>query len=68
MSVVEKPGVVQKITPKVALVGGETPLGADMRDVLRASILGGRVKLIGSEDTGAVLSQDAGEPVVITTS
>jgi len=53
--------------PRVALVGGETPLGADLREVLSGSILGGRVKLIGSEDTvGAVLSEEGGEPVVIT--
>ena len=53
--------------PRVALVGGETPLGAELRDVLNGSILGGRVKLIGSEDTGeAVLSAEDGEPVVIT--
>ena len=53
--------------PRVAVVGGETPLGADLREVLAASILGGRMKLIGSEDTiGAVLSEEGGEPVVIT--
>jgi aspartate-semialdehyde dehydrogenase len=62
MSVIEKPRVV----PRVALVGGETPLGAEMRDVLRGSVLGGRVKLIGSEDTGTVLTEEGGEPVVIT--
>jgi len=51
----------------VALVGGETPLGAELRDVLSGSILGGRVKLIGSEETdGMVLSEEGGEPVVIT--
>ncbi len=53
--------------PRVALVGSETPLGAEMRDILSHSILGGRVKLIGSEDTGAaLLSEEGGEPVVIT--
>jgi aspartate-semialdehyde dehydrogenase len=53
--------------PRVAVVGGETPLGADLREVLAGSILGGRVKLIGSDDAmGAVLSEEGGEPVVIT--
>jgi aspartate-semialdehyde dehydrogenase len=62
MSVIEIP----KNVPRVALAGGETPLGADLRDILRGSILGGRVKLIGSEDTGALLTEEGGEPVVIT--
>jgi aspartate-semialdehyde dehydrogenase len=56
-----------KERPRVAVVGGETPLGADLRELLAGSILGGRVKLVGSEDSDdAILTEQGGEPVVIT--
>jgi aspartate-semialdehyde dehydrogenase len=53
--------------PQVAVVGGESLAGNDLREVLADSILGGNVKLIGSEDPGtAILTEEGGEPVVIT--
>jgi aspartate-semialdehyde dehydrogenase len=65
MPAAQVPGTKEK--PRVAVVGGETPLGAELRDALSRSVLGGRVKLIGSEDQGAaLLSEEGGEPVVIT--
>lgn len=48
-------------------MGSDSLLGNELREVLAASVLGGNVKLIGSEDPDvAILSQERGEPVVIT--
>ena len=53
--------------PQIAIVGGESLLGNDLRDLLSGSILGKKLKLIGSEEEEvAILSQQGGEPVVIT--
>jgi len=55
-------------TPRVAIVGGESLLGRELRDLLSHSILGSNLKLVGSEEEAsvAILSEQAGEPVVIT--
>lgn len=52
---------------KVVLIGGETLLGADVRDQLRTRFPRVRVKLAGSqqEDT-AILTEVGGEAVVLT--
>jgi aspartate-semialdehyde dehydrogenase len=54
--------------PQVAIVGGESLLGAELRDVISESLLGSNIKLVGSEEQPgvAVLSEQGGEPVVIT--
>jgi hypothetical protein len=52
--------------PQVSIVGSESLLGADLRDLLRASILGTRLKLLGTAEPGtAILSAEEDEPVVI---
>ena len=52
--------------PQVSIVGSETLLGSDLRELLRESILGSRLKLLGSAEPGtAVLSVEQDEPVVI---
>ncbi len=51
----------------VALVGGESLLGAEMRDVFRDRFPGIKVRLVGSEEDGtAILTAEAGEAVVMT--
>ena len=53
---------------RVTIVGGETLLGAELRDLLVERIPGISVKLAGSEDeAAAILTVRDGEPVVITT-
>ena len=54
--------------PRVAIVGGESLLGNELRDLLSHSILGTNLKLVGSEEEAsvAILSEQSGEPVVIT--
>jgi aspartate-semialdehyde dehydrogenase len=54
--------------PALAIVGGETLLGNDLREVLSESILGTNLKLAGSveEASVAILSEQSGEPVVLT--
>jgi aspartate-semialdehyde dehydrogenase len=54
--------------PRLAIVGGESLLGQELRQVLSGSILGRNLKLVGSEEEPNVslLSEEAGEPVVIT--
>ncbi|MBI3681971.1 MAG: hypothetical protein HY235_16435 [Acidobacteria bacterium] len=54
-------------TPTVALVGGESLLGREIREVLRGSSIVADVRLIGAdqEETGRI-TEEAGEPVVIT--
>src|SRR5947208_1014031 len=54
-------------TATVALVGGETLIGREIRDVLATSKTGLDLKLLagGEEETGA-LTEQAGEPAVIT--
>lgn len=49
----------------IALVGGESLLGADVRDVFREKLADHRIKLVGSEQE-AILTQEGGEPVVMT--
>jgi len=52
--------------PQVSIAGSESLQGADLRDLLRASILGSRLKLLGSAEAGtAILSAEEDEPVVI---
>ncbi|MEP7364410.1 MAG: Asd/ArgC dimerization domain-containing protein [Acidobacteriota bacterium] len=52
--------------PQVSIVGSETLLGTDLRELLRESILGSRLKLLGSVEEGAaILSAEEDEPVVI---
>ena len=52
--------------PQVSIVGSETLLGSDLRELLRESILGSRLKLLGSAEEGAaILSAAEDEPVVI---
>lgn len=52
--------------PQVSIVGSETLLGKDLRELLRESILGSRLKLLGSAEEGsAILSAEEDEPVVI---
>lgn len=52
--------------PQVSIVGSETLLGSDLRELLRESILGSRLKLLGSAEEGAaILSVEEDEPVVI---
>jgi aspartate-semialdehyde dehydrogenase len=51
----------------VALVGGETLAGREVRDVLASAGLPARVKLIGAgEGDGLVLTVEGGEPVVVS--
>ncbi|HYO80607.1 MAG TPA: Asd/ArgC dimerization domain-containing protein [Bryobacteraceae bacterium] len=50
----------------VALIGSETPLGREVRDVLNEAGLGKAVRLIGSSDTESVLAQDEGELTVLS--
>lgn len=52
--------------PQISLVGSESLQGADLRDLLRESILGSRLKLLGGAEPGtAILSAEEDEPVVI---
>ena len=52
---------------RVALVGGESVLGQEIRDVASRRLKGVRMKLVGSQGRGtAILTEDAGEPVVLT--
>lgn len=52
--------------PQISLVGSESLQGSDLRDLLRASILGSRLKLLGGvEPDTAILSSTEDEPVVI---
>lgn len=52
---------------KVVLIGGETLLGADVRDLLRERFPRARVKLAGSqEEDTAILTEVGGEAVVLT--
>lgn len=52
--------------PQVCLVGSESLRGADLRDLLRESILGARLKLLsGGEPGTAILSAVEDEPVVL---
>lgn len=58
--------MAQKETPQIALVGGESLIGRELRDLLHGSILGRRLKLMGTGDPGAaILTEEAGEPAVI---
>lgn len=52
----------------VALIGGDSLLGREIRELAESYIPGARMKLIGAdeEEGGMVLSADAGEAVVIT--
>jgi aspartate-semialdehyde dehydrogenase len=50
---------------KIALVGGETLLGADIREVLAQQLDKVKVKLVGSQDE-TVITEDQGEAVVMT--
>ena len=51
----------------IALVGGESLLGADVRDRLAEDFRGVPVKLVGTEDEmTAILTEQGGEAVVMT--
>ncbi len=52
--------------PVIALVGGETLLGRDLREVLSEQRVAAHVKLIGAGDSEGILSKDEDEPVVIS--
>lgn len=49
----------------IALVGGESLLGAEIRDVFREKLADHRIKLVGSEQE-TILTEEGGEPVVMT--
>jgi len=52
---------------KVAIAGGESLLGAELRDLLREWLPGAKATLVGSEEPGsAILTERGGEPIVIT--
>jgi aspartate-semialdehyde dehydrogenase len=52
---------------QVAIAGGESLLGAELRDLLRHWLPGARATLVGSEEPGSViLTERGGEPIVIT--
>lgn len=56
-----------KLQATVALVGGETLAGREVRDVLASAGLPVRLKLIGAEEEPAVgLTVEGGEPVVVS--
>ncbi len=56
-----------KLQPIVALVGGETLIGREVRDALATAGLPVRVKLIGAGEEPAVgLTVEGGEPVVVS--
>ena len=56
----------QPSIPQISLVGSESLQGSDLRDLLRTSILGARLKLLGGAEEGtAILSAGEDEPVVI---
>ena len=50
----------------VALIGSESPLGREVRDVLTQAGLGKALRLIGASDAEAVLSQKDDEPTVLS--
>ena len=51
----------------IAIVGGETLAGREVRDVLRESGIGASVELVaGGEQPGSLIAEEAGEPVVIS--
>jgi aspartate-semialdehyde dehydrogenase len=56
-----------KLAPLVAIVGGGSLLGREVRDVLSAGGLAVRTKLIGTDESEArTLTAEGGEPVVMT--
>ena len=53
--------------PVIALVGGSTLLGRELRDVLAYAQPDARVKLVAAEgEEAGTLTEQAGEPAVIT--
>jgi aspartate-semialdehyde dehydrogenase len=52
--------------PIVSIVGGETLLGREVRDVISDRSLPVSAQLIGSEDTSGILTEQGGEAVVMT--
>jgi aspartate-semialdehyde dehydrogenase len=50
----------------IAIVGGESLLGRELRELITERRLPIRVKLIGVDDSSLTLTEQAGEPVVIT--
>ncbi|MCC6586009.1 MAG: hypothetical protein IT168_04750 [Bryobacterales bacterium] len=53
--------------PRVVLVGGETLLGADVRELLAERFPNAKVKLAGSmEENTAIITEQGGEAVVMT--
>lgn len=50
----------------VALVGGDTLAGREVRDVITTAGLAARLKLIGAEEDAATLTALDGEPVVVS--
>jgi len=58
--------MTKKELPQIALVGSESLMGRELRDLLRDSILGRKLKLLGTAEPGtAILTEEAGEPAVI---
>ncbi len=53
--------------PAIAIVGGESLLGKEVREVLDSSKISANVKLIASsDDIGSILTKQRGEPAVIS--
>lgn len=58
--------MAQKEIPQIALVGSESLMGRELRDLLRDSILGRKLKLLGTAEAGsAILTEEGGEAAVI---
>lgn len=60
-----------RVMPKraIAIVGGESLLGKDMRELIEASDLGADVKLVASEETleeGSILTRGRDEPLIMS--
>lgn len=51
----------------LAIIGGETLLGRDIRDLLESAELPASIRLITTADEGTVLTEQDGEPVPMTT-
>jgi len=51
---------------QIALVGGESLLGSELRTALGRDVPGAKVKLVGSDTGGALITEVDGEAVVMT--
>lgn len=55
-----------KNRPVIAIVGGESLIGRELRDVIREQALLVNVKLIGVDEESLTLTEQEGEPALIT--